>query len=76
VAETKKVPYAEYEKLARERDLAAYRAVGCLNVAISYLERIAHDRDAKEALRILKSARDRYEAADAKLKAVEIELSQ
>ena len=66
-----KVSLHDYEKLVRERDMAAYRAVGSLDAAILCCE---IDKP-QEAVKILRRAREHYEAANHALKQAEIGLS-
>ncbi len=54
---------SDYEKLSDARDMAAYRALGAISAAICY----CREGDAKAALGVLTSARDRYEQRDREL---------
>ena len=53
-------PLAEFQKLCNQRDLAAYRVVGAVDVAVSFYEA----QDFLETYRILKRALSSFNEAD------------
>ena len=57
---------ADHQRLSRDRDLAAYRAVGAIDAAICYCRQGAD----VEALNILTRARSYYELADSNLQSL------
>ena len=57
---------ADHQRLSRERDFAAYRAVVAIDAAICY----CRQGDAAEALNILTRARSYYELADSNLQSL------
>jgi hypothetical protein len=60
---------AEFQRLSRERDLAAYRALGAMDAAICY----CRQGDSQEALSILTRGLAHYELADSKLQNLKTE---
>lgn len=53
----------DYEKLAEQRDFAAYRALGAISAAICF----CRQGMTQDALGVLSSALERYELADQRL---------
>ncbi len=57
---------SDYERLAEQRDFAAYRAVGAISAAICYCK----NGEMKDVLHILTSALENYEMVANKLESL------
>jgi hypothetical protein len=59
----------DFDRLSDARDMAAYRALGAISAAICFCKQ----ERPKDALAVLVSAMERYEAADQELQSFKIQ---